>query len=132
MATKFLLDAHAVIWHLEANSRMSSRARAIFADPAAELALPAITLAEAMSVVEKGRTRLPSVDGLLNSIFADPRIDILPLTIEVLIAGQAAAVIPEIHDRLLVATGLALQSAGHVVEIVTKDQWITQSRLLPI
>jgi len=132
MANKYVLDAHAVIWHLEANSRLSARVKSILADPVSELVMPAITLAEAVCVVEKGRTRIPTVDALLHGVLSDPRIEILPLTLDVLLASRAATSVPELHDRLLVASGLMLQSAGHVVELVTKDQSITQSGLIAV
>jgi PIN domain nuclease of toxin-antitoxin system len=132
MANKYVLDAHAVIWHLEANSRLSRTAKSILADPASDLVLPAITLAEAVYVVEKGRTRIPSAQALLDGVLADPRIDVYPLNLDVLLASVAAKAVPELHDRLLVSTALLLQSSGHVVSLVTKDQSIVHSGLVAV
>ena len=132
MATRFVLDAHAVIWHLEANSRLGNAARSILADPTSDLVLPAITLAEAVYVVEKGRTRIPSAQALLDGVRADPRIEVFPLNLDVLLACEAAKSVPELHDRLLVASALVLQSRGHVVSLVTKDESIVRSGLVAI
>ncbi len=40
--------------------------------------------------------------------------------------------IPELHDRFIVSTGLHLQDLGDTVEMVTKDQAITDAGVLPI
>ena len=40
--------------------------------------------------------------------------------------------IPELHDRLIVSTGLYLQDLGHEVVILTKDAKIIQADVLPI
>jgi len=55
MATKFIVDTHALIWHFEGNSLLGESAKAVISDPASEMILPAIALAEAIFIVEKGR-----------------------------------------------------------------------------
>ena len=132
MATKFILDTHALIWHLEGNRLLGSAAKNIIDDPASELVLPVIAVAEAAFVVEKGRTSIPRVSDLVNDIQADARIEIIPLTEEILSASLTLTAIPEIHDRLIVATGVYLQSQGESVEILTKDNEIILSSLLKV
>lgn len=61
MATKYIVDTHALIWHLEGNSLLGAAAKAVTNNPNSELILPAIALAEAMFIVEKGRCSLTSV-----------------------------------------------------------------------
>ena len=80
MATKFILDTHALIWHLEGNPLLGTAARKIIDDPASNIVLPIIALAEATFVVEKGRTAIPRVSDLMGDVEADPRIEIYPLT----------------------------------------------------
>lgn len=74
MTVRYVLDAHPLIWHPEANSRLGANARAVFADPQNELFLPIIALAEACWIVEHGRCRIPTVERLLTHVDADARI----------------------------------------------------------
>ena len=132
MAIRYILDTHALIWHLESNASLGVAARKVLGDPSSELVLPAIALAEAIFIVEKGRTAIPRVTDLIFDVEADPRIEIHPLTREILIESIKLTTIPEIHDRLIVATGIHLQSLGETVEILTKDNEIVLSDLLPV
>jgi PIN domain nuclease of toxin-antitoxin system len=63
--TGVILDTHALIWFLEGNSRLGLNAKEILADSSSELILPAIALAEAVWIVSRGKTSIPSVDALL-------------------------------------------------------------------
>jgi hypothetical protein len=40
MATKFIVDTHALIWHLEGKSTLGSGARTVLDSPDSELVLP--------------------------------------------------------------------------------------------
>ena len=104
----------------------------IIDDPASALVLPIIALAEATFVVEKGRTAIPRVSDLMNDVDADSRIDIYPLTEEILATSFTLTAIPEIHDRLIAATGVYLQNQGEPVEILTKDHEIVLSSVLKV
>ena len=132
MATKFILDTHALIWHLEGNPLLGTAARKIIDDPASNIVLPIIALAEATFVVEKGRTAIPRVSDLMGDVEADPRIEIYPLTEEILATSVTLTAIPEIHDRLIAATGVYLQNEGEAVEILTKDHEIVLSSVLKV
>ena len=35
--------------------------------------------------------------------------------------------IPEMHDRFIVSTGLYLQDLGHTIQVLTKDESITDA-----
>jgi PIN domain nuclease of toxin-antitoxin system len=132
MATKYIVDTHALIWHFEGNSLLGTSARAIISDPNSDLILPAIALAEAMFIVEKGRCALASVGDLIYDVQADNRINIFPLTSGILEESASLIAIPEIHDRLIVATGVYLQNLGETVEILTKDNEIVLASVLPV
>lgn len=60
MAVRFVLDTHALVWYLEGSTRLSAAAKSIMDDPASEMVLPAIALAEAVHIVDKGRTSILS------------------------------------------------------------------------
>ncbi len=132
MATKYIVDTHALIWYLESNPRLGPAAKAVLDNPASELVLPAIGLAEALHIVEKGRTNIFSVAALLADVANDSRITLYPLTLPVLKVSLTATAVPEIHDRLIVATGLYLHSLGETVAILTKDNAIISAALLPV
>lgn len=67
-------------------------------------------------------------------IYADSRIEIFPLTLDVFKRSMTAEglKIPELHDRFIVSTGLYLQDLGETIEMVTKDAEILASNVLPI
>jgi PIN domain nuclease of toxin-antitoxin system len=134
MADKYILDTHALVWYLEGNKRLSQPARATIDDPASELVLPLIALAEAAFVIEKGRTNIPTVADLLANVYADDRIEIYPITLDVLERSLTpeGQLIPELHDRLIVSTGLYLQELGYTVALITTDSVITNAAVIPI
>lgn len=132
MANKSIVDTHALIWFLEGSPKLGSAAQSVLSDPRSELVLPAIALAEAIDIVAKNRTGLPSVTSLLNDVLTDQRIEIFPLTLDVLQQSLAATSVPEMHDRLIVATAMWLKQLGHQVALLTKDSSITAAALTPI
>ena len=132
MATKHIVDTHALIWYLESNPNLGSAAKNVLDNPTSELVLPLIAFAEAAHIVEKGRSKIPSVNNLFSDVASDTRIELFPFTFEVLEESLNALVIPEIHDRLIVATGLYLQRLGETVSILTKDTVIISAALLPV
>ncbi|MDQ3701288.1 MAG: PIN domain-containing protein [Chloroflexota bacterium] len=117
-----------MVWYLEGNPRLGSRAKLILDDAAADLVLPLIALAEAAYIVERGRTSLSCVTDLLERVEADRRITVSPITWDVLRQSLSAIDIPEMHDRLIVGTAMHLQQSGHTVVLLTKDTTIAMSR----
>lgn len=132
MATKFIVDTHALIWHLEGRSSLGPAARTVLESPESELVLPIIALAEAVFIIDKGRTSIPAVSELLNDVYSDPRIEIFPLTVEILTESLTLTSIPEMHDRLIVATGVHFKTIGEDAAILTKDNDIVLSSMLPV
>jgi PIN domain nuclease of toxin-antitoxin system len=53
MAEQFVVDAHALIWFLEANPKLGSAAQQALVDPSSRILLPAIALAEFVARGEK-------------------------------------------------------------------------------
>ena len=122
MATKHVLDTHALVWYLEGNPRLGKAARAAIEEPDADLVLPIIALAEAAFIVERGRTAIPTVAALLQRVLGDGRIDIHPLTWDVFEQSLTLTTVPEMHDRLIAATALHLLEMGHAVTLLTADR----------
>lgn len=130
MAIKYVLDAHALIWYLEGNSRLGGGARKVLDDAAAEMIVPIIALCEIIHVISKGRVKIKSAKELLDQIGLDPRFEIAPLS-ESVLNESLALQIPEMHDRLIVATALSEQKSGHQISLVTCDASIKASDLVP-
>jgi hypothetical protein len=98
------------------------------------MVLPIIALAEAGLIIERGRTTIKDMTKFLNRVYADTRIEVFPLTLDVFERSltPAGLQIPELHDRFIVSTGLHLQDLGDTVEIVTRDKAITEAGVLPV
>lgn len=132
MATKHIVDAHALIWYLEGNPRLGANAKKILDDPASDLVMPIIALAEACWVVEHGKSSIATQQDLLTAVDADPRFTIIPLDRPILDKSLSAQAIPEMHGRQITATALCLSDQGETVEVLTKDPDIRASGLVPI
>jgi len=134
MAHKYILDTHALVWFVEGNKRLSESAKAVIAAADSQMVLPLIALAEAAIIIERGRTTISDVSKFLARVYADTRIEIFPLTLDVFERSLTpeGLRIPELHDRFIVSTGLHLQDLGETVEIVTKDQAITDAGVLSV
>ena len=132
MTGKLVLDAHALVWYLQGDSRLSASAQAAMDDAGSEMVLPVTALAESCWVVERGKTRVPSVGHLLAAIDADARIRTVPLDRETVERSNSLTAIHEMHDRQIVATAMRLRDAGEPFVLVTKDAVITASNLVPV
>ncbi|MBO3461912.1 PIN domain-containing protein [Aetokthonos hydrillicola Thurmond2011] len=129
---KYVVDTHALIWFLEGNLKLGSDAKNILSAPTSELIIPATALSEAVWIVERGRTSIPSADTLLKVITTDPRAVIYPLDTSVIARTITLSQITEMHDRQIVATALFIESRGDKVALLTCDQNITASGLVTI
>ena len=131
MVTKNTLDTHTLLWFLADDPRLGPNAGAVLEDPESELVLPAIVLAEACWIVQRGRIALSVLD-LLAAIDADPRIQVVALDRTIIERSVGLTAIGEMHDRQIVATVLVLQDKGETVRLLTADRDITASGVIPI
>ncbi|MFN6517741.1 MAG: type II toxin-antitoxin system VapC family toxin [Nostoc sp. CreGUA01] len=129
---KYVIDTHALIWFLEGNSRLGVKANAILSNPDSQLVIPATTLAEAVWIVERGKTSIPSAKNLLSVVESDLRVVIYPLDKDVIETTISLSAINEMHDRQIVATALVLAGKGDEVQLLTCDSNISTSGLVPI
>lgn len=129
---KYIVDAHPLIWFFQQDKRLGPNARQVLSDPHSEIVLPATAYGEVCWIVEHGRTNIPSVTVLRASLGADPRITLYPLDRAVVDRSQSLTMVSEMHDRQIVATALVLADQGELVTLITRDENITASGLLPI
>lgn len=127
-----VLDTHALLWFITDDARIGAAADVALADPAVRLRIPAIALAEACFLVERGRTNVPSVPRLLRALRGDCRIKIVPMGTGVVRRTVSMPGVAEMHDRQIVATAVLLRDRGDKVAVVTRDREITASGLVPV
>lgn len=131
MADLHILDTHALIWYLEGSSRLGMQAKQVMQDVKRALRLPTIALAEALHIVGRGRTNVPSPTKLMQSVNDAPHIQLVPLTGAILQMSLRATAVSEMHDRLIVATALHAQKNSQTVYLITRDENIIASNLVP-
>lgn len=128
----YVVDTHALIWFIEGNSRLGSNAKTILSNPNSKLILPATALAEAVWIVERGKTSIPNANALLTIINTDARITVYPLDNNIVELTINLSAINEMHDRQIVATTISLANQGEIVALLSCDQNITASNLVKI
>ena len=129
---KYIVDTHALIWFLEGNSRLGTAAKQVLENQESQLILPAIALAEAAFIVERGKTSIPSVIDLHIAVNGDPRIVVYPLDRVIVEITNTLLSINEMHDRQIVATAIILKNQGAEASVLTCDRNITASGVVPI
>lgn len=129
MAT-YVVDTHALLWFLTANPRLGEKARNALADPESELVVPAIVLAESLWIVDKLASQITASD-VLAAIDADPRISVYPMTRDIVAEAHALSAIAEMHDRQIAATANGVSQSASSVALLTKDEDIIGSGLVP-
>jgi PIN domain nuclease of toxin-antitoxin system len=123
----YVLDTHPLVWFLEKSSRLSSPARNILLDPAAELVIPAIALLEIKFLYAKGRIAI-DYETLRRDIINARNCVIYPLDEQV--ASLAPATL-NIHDAVIVATALVYRDVLNTPSaLITKDSAIQLSGLV--
>jgi PIN domain nuclease of toxin-antitoxin system len=129
---KYVLDTHPLIWFLTGNPQLGAGARRVLSDPASDLILPAIALAEACWIVANGRTPIPSVTALLSTLDQDRRITVIALDRDIVVTSVNILAEGEMHDRQIVATAIHLRQMGEAVALLSRDPVIVGSGLVPI
>jgi PIN domain nuclease of toxin-antitoxin system len=129
---KYIVDTHALIWFLEGNPRLGTIAKQVLENQESQLILPAIALAEAAFIVERGKTSIPSVNDLHTAVNSDPRIVVYPLDRAIIEITNTLLSINEMHDRQIIATAVILENQGEQVSILTCDRNITESGVVSI
>jgi len=125
-----ITDAHALLWHLYWPQRLGGAAQRVFADAdagQARIHVPAVVVAEAVMVAQKGRLPGASLEHLLPHLRAMAESDnypLLPLLPETVIASHVYTTIPDIFDRLIVTEAIA-----RGLPLITRDPVIRQSGL---
>ena len=124
---RYVVDTHALVWHLTNDRRLGSQARRVLDDDSARLIVPSIVLAEAKYIAERKRVAL-TFKQILDAIVSSPNTSVFPLDV------FAVEYMPEhfeIHDGIIVASALFCQEFFRdEIAILTNDRAITESGLV--
>lgn len=133
MADIAVTDAHALIWAATGNTkRLGRNARRFFeAVDAGERAVyvPALALVEIGEAVRRGTVAFPgqTFEQWLTALAASTRYIVVPLTTEVVLAGESLYAIPERGDRLIAATAQV-----HDYPLITRNPDIASAAAVPL
>lgn len=120
----YVLDTHVLIWYFTGSARLSPEARNIIdqvRQQGGRLLIPTIVLAEALNVAVKGRVVF-DFHKLYQLVRAEPEFEIVEFGIEIFDETLRVSAVPEIHDRIIVAT-----ARFYGVDLLTKDGVIRSS-----
>ena len=119
----FALDTHILIWYFIGSKRLKRKLKEKIEEvrnAGGRLLVPTIVLAEALAIAEKGKVEFDFHD-MYQLITNEPEFEIIGFTPEIL-EEVTHTEIPEIHDRIIVATA-KFYRAG----LLTKDKIILES-----
>lgn len=127
----YVIDTHTLLWYLVNDARLGKLAGQILDAKDSRLLLPAIGLAEALFLLERRPGLYPlSAYDVLQQVVSDVRFLVIALDYTVVAETVKYAVVPEMHDRQIVATALLAQTNGHQVAILTRDESIQKCGLV--
>jgi PIN domain nuclease of toxin-antitoxin system len=121
MDSKITVDAHSLIWFLDADLKYKlsdSASKAIRkAQEESVVFIPIIAIMEIVYLIERGRINT-SFDSFMSAIEINSNFQIIPLNTELLKIAISLQGL-EIHDRLILATAIMTDSI-----LVSKDMTI--------
>ena len=117
----YLLDTHALYWHLFDPAKLSTASRRAISDGEAgraSLIVLSLVLAELYYLLRKAQVQdlLPDI---VHDLQGNPNYQIEPIVLEDVLNFAAFPEVPEMHDRLIVAASSRLAAT-----LITKDQKI--------
>ena len=125
--SRYVLDTHALLYHLEAPKKLGRKARAAFkrVDEGTSRALvPAATVAEVIILRELGRVGIGLPE--LKVVFEEtPAFEFLPLDLSQLDLFATLAAIRDPFERLIISAAKASEA-----RLITRDQTIGESGLV--
>ena len=110
----YVLDTHALIWHLQSSKSLSATARSILGDVDAGRAtaiVPSIVLVEMIYLAEKSRIDSESLDTPLRCFREggeNYQLAALDLAVTESLRQIPRSVVPDMPDRIIAATALAM------------------------
>lgn len=125
----FVTDTHPLLWHLTEDESLSKKAEEVFNRAErgeVDVVIPTTVLAEALFITEKHRVDLEFLE-IIEDIRNSSNYLWYPLDIEVIMKCHELIEIPELHDRIIVATAMLLEA-----KLITKDSKIAASKQVEV
>lgn len=122
---EYMADTVAIVRHLRKHPGLGAQAAQILRDAddgRHHIYLSAITLMEVLYLSEARRIEI-NLDELIERMTRSVNYEIVPVNTDVVLAAVGVDDVPELHDRIIVATARYLG-----VQILTSDEVISQSR----
>lgn len=124
----YVADTHALIWYLVGSKKLGENAREAFDSAIAgenQIVIPAIVIAEIIMFAEKHRTIDPKK--IWSALKKNNGFRFAPLLPETAEKIQDLTLLPDIHDRLIVA-----ETKEQKATLITFDEKVTKSGLVKI
>lgn len=121
---QYVTDTHPFLWYLSDDRRLGKHAKIVF-DAAehgeAAILIPTISLAESQYIAEKKKFSPPFLK-VIQKI--DDAKNFIPMPLDMAVIKEISLLrkLPDIHDRIIVASALLLG-----VPLITKDKNIKKS-----
>lgn len=125
----YITDTHSLLWAFTRPRKLGEHARRAFAEIAngeSSLLIPVIVLAELIFTIENKPVQA-DLDEVLNAIQNSPNVEFVDFDYESAMRLRDLSVIPEMHDRMIVATALEYQAT-----LITVDASITTSGVVDV
>ncbi len=125
----YVVDTHALVWHLEGNSRLGAAAAAVLNDSSVTKVIPTIVLAEIAFLYSRSRVAADAATATSHATTASD-CTIYPLD-EIVVSRLPASL--NIHDAIIAATAIVFRDVlGEATSVITKDAQISASGVIPV
>jgi PIN domain nuclease of toxin-antitoxin system len=125
----YITDTHSLLWAFTRPRKLGEQARHAFekvANGEANLLIPVIVLAELIFTIENKPIEA-DLGKILSAIQNSPNIEFIDFDYESALRLRELTAIPEMHDRMIVATALEYKTP-----LITFDEIITKSGLIEV
>lgn len=126
-----VIDTHAFIWFATESPKLSPEAWLAMESPETSFCMSAIAVAELFLLVEKSKVSIP-MDEVRRMFEFDDRLSVVPVDLEIVQRASHISQLPDIHDRIVVATAQQMISDGLADAFVTADRRIAELKLVPV
>jgi PIN domain nuclease of toxin-antitoxin system len=124
-----MTDTHSLLWAFTRPRKLGERARRAFdeiANGESSLLIPVIVLAELIFTIENKPIQA-DLDEILDAIQNTPNVEFVDFDYESAMRLRDLSIIPEMHDRMIVATAREYQAI-----LITVDESITTSGVVDV
>jgi PIN domain nuclease of toxin-antitoxin system len=126
---QYITDTHSLLWAFTRPRKLGEQARLAFEEVAkgeASLLIPVIVLAELIFTIENKPIQA-DLDKVIAAIQSSPNIEFVDFDYESALRLRELTVVPEMHDRMIVATAIKYKAT-----LITVDESITKSKLVQV